>query len=46
MSKTVDAFKNVLNTFYVEKDKLYCVASVAAVPPEIGLLETEKKVRK
>ena len=46
MSKTVGAFKNVLHPFYVEKDKLYCVASVAAVLPEIDLLEAEKKVRK
>ena len=44
-SKTVDAFKNFLNLFSVEKDKLYCVASAAAVPPEIekDLLEAEKK---
>jgi len=33
VSKTVDAFKNFLNPFSLEKDKLYCVASAAAVPP-------------
>ena len=45
VSKTVDAFKNFLNPFSVEKDKLYCVVSAAAIPPEIekDLLEAEKK---
>jgi len=43
--KTVDALKNFLNPFSVNKDKLYCVPSAAAVPPEIekDLLEAEKK---
>ena len=45
MRKTVDALKNFLNPFSVNKDKLYCVPSAAAVPPEIekDLLEAEKK---
>ena len=45
--KTVDAFENFLNPFSVEKDKLDCVASAAAVPSEIekDLLEAEKKGR-
>jgi len=46
VSITVDAFENFLNPFSVKKkDKLYCVPSAAAVPPEIekDLLEAEKK---